>query len=64
MNKIEIFACGFLNLIQVTGTYMVDLANGITKDVFHKHFAIVCFVFCGAALIRYVQVAILNLSHP
>ena len=64
MTKIEIFAHGFLNLIEVKGTYMVDFAIEWPRDVVYKLCAFVCFVFHGAAPILYVWVAILNLPHP
>ena len=61
MNKIKIFTHGFLELDKVSGTYTVDSAIEQPRDVVYKNFAFICFVFCGAAPIPYVQVAILNL---
>ena len=48
----------FSNLIEVSGIYIVDLAIKLPRDVVYRLFAFVCFVFHGAAFIRYVQAAI------
>ena len=53
----------FSNFIKVSRSCTVDLAIDQARDVIHKHFAIVCFVFPGAAPIPYVQAAILNLMY-
>ena len=64
MNKIETFMFGFLDLVKGCRTYKVNLALEQLWDVVHKVFALLCFIFLGAAPIPYVQEAILNLPHP
>ena len=54
----------FSNLIELSGSYTVDLAIVKPRDVVYKHFAFVCFVCNGAAPIPFVQADILNLPHP
>ena len=54
----------FSNLIEVSGTYMVDLAIEWPSDVVYKLSALLCFIFHGAPPIPYVLVEILNLPHP
>ena len=49
-------------LINVSGTYRVDLAIEEQRDIVCKYLALFCFVFLGAAPIPNVQAAILNLS--
>ena len=60
MNKIDIFVFGFWALLKVSGTYRVDLAIEQLREVVCRHFALLCFVFLGAAPIPYVQVAIIK----
>ena len=64
MNKIDFFAFGFSALLKVSGTCRVDLAIEKPREVVCRRFALLCFVFLGAAPIPYVQAAILNLLHP
>ena len=64
INKIEIFTHHFLNCDKGCRTYTVDLAIELPRDAVYKHFAFICFVFCGLAPIPYVQGAILNLPLP
>ena len=55
MNKIDFFALGFFDLVKgYTGTYRVDLAIEYPRDVVCTLFALLCFVFLGAAPIPYV----------
>ena len=65
MNKIEILRVVFSNLIEVSGNYTVDLAIELPRDVAYtcNLFALVCFVYHGAAPIPYVQAAISYLLH-
>ena len=62
--KLKFLRLVFLTLLKVSGTYKVDLTLEQLRDVVYKLFALLCFVFLGAAPILYVQVAILNLPHP
>ena len=56
MNKIKILCLVFSTLLRVNETYKVDVVC--------KLFALLCFIFLGAAPIHYAQMAILNLPHP
>ena len=53
----------FLTLLNVTGTFGIDLALEKLSKVICKLFELPCFIFLGAPLIPYVQAAILNLPH-
>ena len=55
INKIKIFMFGFFNLIKISVTYIysVDLALEQQKIVVCMLFALLCFIFLGAALIPY-----------
>ena len=44
----------FSNLINVRGTYLVDLTIEWPREVVYKHFSLVCFVFNGAAPIYFI----------
>ena len=50
----------FSALLNVSGTYRVDLAIEEPREVVCRHFTLLCFVFLGAAPILYVQATILN----
>ena len=65
INKIESFCVWlFSTLLKVSETFRVDLALELLRDVVCKFFALLCFIFWGAASIPYAQAAILNLPHP
>ena len=59
--RTENFLClVFSNLLNVSGTYGVNLA----LDVVCKLFALLCFFFLGAVCVPYAQKATLNLPDP
>lgn len=62
--KLKFSRLVFATLRAVSGTNRVALSLEYLRDVVRKLFAILCFVFLGAALIPYVQAAILNLPCP
>ena len=54
----------FSSLIKVSLIHTIDLTVDYPRDVVHKYFGLVCFVFYGVAFILYAQAAIVNLPNP
>ena len=64
MNKPKFSCWVFSTLLKVSGTFKSRFSIRIAKGYCLYAFALVCFVFLGAAPILYVQAAKLNLTHP